>query len=74
MVKSLRKFFASVFFGNWTRTGLTLFIGGFVLASYFPEQFGEIYASCLTIAVALFGIRVMFHPIWPIKAFSSKKK
>jgi len=61
-------------FGNWIRTGITAAISGFVLASYFPNQFGEIYASCLTIALTLFSIRVIFHPYWPIKAFSPKKK
>lgn len=74
MLKSLRKLFVSLFFGNWKRTGITSAIGGFMLADRFPEQFGQIYASCLAIALTIFGIRVMFHPYWPIKAFSSKKK
>ena len=67
--KKTRKFC----FGNWTRTGVTLVVSGFVLENYFPGQIMPIFSPLLAIAVALFGIWVMFHPYFLIKAFKSKK-
>lgn len=58
-------------FGTWRRTLATAFVGGLVASRYYPQEVGPIFSSLLTIAVTLFGIRVMFAWAWPL---TKKKK
>jgi hypothetical protein len=54
-------------FGNWWRTLATAAIAGFVVVAYWPHsEAAQCVAGLFTIAIMLFGLRVMVAGVWPM--------